>query len=95
MSKIICLKLTTGEELIGMEQHGAPGHYKDLANIIPIPSRETGKAGLALAPFLPYSDDESFYIPDSAIMIRHTPNTDMMNYYSSIFGSGIQVVKTL
>ena len=91
MSKIVCLKLMTGEELICKEV--MPGAYKDVAAIMMVPgSQNNGQIGLALMPFLPYSDNDTFNIRHDAIMIEHVPSTEMLNNYSRKFGAGIQVV---
>lgn len=94
MSKVVCLKLMTGEELIGQDM--GDNQYKDMAAIMMVPgSQNDGQVGLGLMPFLPYSDDESFVINENAIIIKHTPSIDMINNYNRIYGSGIQVVSGL
>jgi hypothetical protein len=94
MNEICCLKLTTGEELIGTRVLGRESVYKDLASIVMMPS-ENGKANLAVMPFLGYSDDDEFHFNPSTIILKHKPNQDLINYYNRIFGAGIQVVSSL
>lgn len=94
MNDIYCLKLTTGEELIGKRVGATASAYTDLATIVMMPS-EKGKASLALIPFLGYSEDDEFNFNPDHIMLRHKPNTELINYYNRIFGAGIQVVSSI
>lgn len=94
-SEIVCLKLMTGEELMG-KQDLQTGLYSDIASIMMVPnSQQNGQIGLALMPFLPYSDDTEFAIKDEAVMIRHKPSIEMLNNYNRQYGAGIQVVSSI
>lgn len=95
MEKIVCLKLTSGEELMG-KLDLETGKYSDVAAIMMVPnSQQNGQIGLALMPFLPYSDDTEFEFKEKDIMIRHTPSVEMINNYNRQYGAGIQVVKSI
>ena len=48
---------------------------------------------MALAPWLPFSDDKEFTIPSDWILITSEPAQDIVNNYNQMFGSGIVVPK--
>lgn len=97
MEKIVCLKLSSGEEVVGklIERHNDFIQLKDVASIIMMPGGQSGQVGLGLMPFLPYSDDKTFSFYRSFIMVDFDPNTDMLNNYNRMFGSGIQIAKSM
>ena len=86
-------KLLNGEELIAnIEVTGLGYTLKDPAAIV---IQQTAKGvGVALAPYMPYANSE-ITLYASAIVSESTPNLDMENEYSRIFGSGIQVVSSI
>jgi hypothetical protein len=86
-------KLLNGEELIAnVEVNGLGYTLKDPAAIV---IQQTAKGvGVALAPYMPYANSE-ITLYASAIVSESTPNLDMENEYSRIFGSGIQVVSSI
>jgi hypothetical protein len=86
-------KLLNGEELIAnVEVTGLGYTLKDPAAIV---IQQTAKGvGVALAPYMPYANSE-ITLYASAIVSESTPNLDMENEYSRIFGSGIQVVSSI
>lgn len=91
---IVCLKLISGEELIATKV--AKGVYSDIASIVMMPGQNgVQQVSLGLMPFLPYSDNDQFTFNESAIVIEHTPNQDLVNNYNRIFGAGIQVVSSM
>ena len=86
-------KTINGEELIASAEVCGLGYIlKDPAAIV---IQQTAKGvGVALAPYMPYAkSDITLYT--SAIVAESTPNLDMENEYSRIFGSGIQVVSSI
>lgn len=90
MGKVVCLKMVSGEELIG--QDNGSELYSDLAAIMMVPgNHNNGQVGLGLMPFLPYAEDSELHIPDTHIMIKFSPSDDMLNNYNRIYGSGIQI----
>ena len=48
---------------------------------------------MALAPWLPFSDDKEFTFPTDWILITSEPAQDIVNNYNQMFGSGIVVPK--
>lgn len=86
-------KLLNGEELIAKVKTTGLGYtLEDPAAIV---IQQTAKGvGVALAPYMPYAKDE-ITLYASAIVSESTPNLDMENEYSRIFGSGIQVVSSI
>lgn len=100
VGNIICLKLMSGEELVGTMVADKTNEtfvgIKEVASIIMMPGAGNGQQyGLGLAPFLGYSESDTFQIARTAIVVTHEPNIDMINNYNRLFGAGIQVVGTL
>lgn len=93
MSKIVCLKLSTGEEIICNEV--AEHYYEDIASIIMVPGQSGQQVGLGLAPFMPYLDEGKLFIHDSKVICKGTPTKEMLNNYNRIYGSGIQIASSL
>lgn len=88
---IKCLKLVTGEEVIGdYEENETSVKLGNAAAIMMLPN-PTGKLNIGLVPFLPYSDDNHYIIDKQHIIITHLPSTDLMNSYNRLYGSGIQI----
>jgi hypothetical protein len=86
-------KLLNGEELIANTEITDLGYtLKDPAAIV---IQQTAKGvGVALAPYMPYADSQ-ITLYASAIVSESTPNRDMENEYSRIFGSGIQIASSI
>lgn len=96
MDNIICLKLTTGDEIMGklIQEGTAELRLSDVAGIMMMPSA-SGQMNLGLMPFLPYSDLKAFSFKMEHIMVRHAPSVDLLNNYNRMFGSGIQIARTM
>lgn len=97
MDKIICLKLQSGEEVIGevFERNGVVTILKEVASIVMMPGQMQGQVGLGLMPFLPYAEGSKIEFSRAHIMVEFKPGTDMLNNYNRMFGSGIQIAKSL
>ena len=97
MDKIVCLKLLSGEEVIGkfFDKNGVATTLKDVASIVMMPGASHGQVGLGLMPFLPYAEDAKFGFAREHIMVEFEPGVDMLNNYNRMFGSGIQIAKTI
>lgn len=88
---IMCLKLITGEELIGsIDVNSSSFFITNPAAIVMMPG-STGKVNMGLVPFLPYSEDTRFEILKDHAIIVHNPSTELINNYNRLFGSGIQI----
>ena len=84
-------KLISGEELIG-EVFNVLADSVELKNPATIVIQQTQKGmGVGLAPYMPYAEEEKVFSRNSAIAREATPAVNMMNEYSRIFGSGIQI----
>lgn len=96
MDNIVCLKLQSGEEVIGklFEKNGVAFVLQDVASIVMMPGSLQGQVGLGLMPFLPYADEKKFSFNREHVMVEFAPGTDMLNNYNRMFGSGIQIAKS-
>jgi len=91
MSETKLLGLTSGEQIIAKSKFidgAAMWKLENPAIIIPV-----GKGELALAPWLPYStvEDTGIEIKDSSVTFVTTPRTELVNQYSTMFGSGLVI----
>lgn len=87
-------KLINGEELIGevISTHSDNFEMKNPAVIV---MQQTNDGlGVALAPYMPYATG-NIQLMKHAIASQATPDVKMENEYNRIFGSGIQIVKSL
>lgn len=95
---IKCLKISSGEEIVGSVAEETETHITldNVASVLMMPGGQGGQqVQLGLAPFLPYSEDGKFKINKTFVMVDFEPNTDMINNYNRIFGSGIQIATGL
>jgi len=90
MSKVKCIVLTTGLELMGdVEEKHEYVVLKEAAHVALVP--QNGKMGYAIIPWLPYAETNSFSINVNNILTTFEPSVDMLNYYSQVMGTGIQI----
>ena len=71
---------------------------KNPVQVVTIPPRsQTDSGGIAFSPFLEYSQEfkTGIEIKNSDVLTVTTPIVELENQYNSIFGSGIQIAKTL
>lgn len=93
LNGIKIIKLTTGEEIIGsMEQFGDNVTVTNPATVHLVPG-EGGRMGVAMVPFAPYAEEDSFMFGLDHIMTSYTPGLDLLNQYNQRFGSGIVVAR--
>lgn len=91
MDRYKVYKLSTGEEIIA-EVFSILGEVIILKSPATIIMQRTEQGvGVGLAPFMPYAQEEKVTINKSAIVAESIPATNMVNEYSRIFGSGIQI----
>lgn len=97
MDKIICLKLASGEEVVGKVDESDQDIIKlrDVASIVMMPGGGNGQVGLGLMPFLPYADDKGIEFNRRFVMVEFDPGVDMLNNYNRMFGSGIQIASAI
>jgi hypothetical protein len=86
-------KLINGEELIAKTKVTGIGYTLTEPAAIVIQRTEKG-VGVALAPYMPYANSE-INLYSTAIVSESTPNVDMENEYSRIFGTGIQIANVM
>jgi len=84
------VKFINGEELIGeAKQNSDYITMSDVAQIIMVPGKVEGQAGMALAPYMQYAKSKSFDFHVNNIMTMADPVDELYNQYNRIFGSGI------
>jgi hypothetical protein len=86
------MKLMNGDDVIADIKYGNDNIVilSGSAKIMMFPSEEGGM-GLALMPWLPYSDDKEVEIKEKNILITVIPSSQILNEYNERFGSGLVV----
>ena len=88
-----CFVLNNGQELIGevvdFDENLNCYNVKEPVMLMMVPSQDGRNFGIQMMPYLPYSASRTFSLTESNIFSIFEPNTEMLNRYSSMFGSGI------
>lgn len=101
MTNIVCFTLSSGEMIIGsyLDSQPEPIEFlkdqesffiEDSAQLIMQHVGE-GRMGLSLIPYAPFSDGSPVRFLTKAVNSIFTPSRDVLNEYSRMFGSGIQI----
>jgi hypothetical protein len=102
MTNIVCFTLSSGEMIIGSQIDSSnttksefiPDQddffIEDPAQLIMQHVGE-GRMGLSLIPYAPFSDGNPVRFLTKAVNSIFTPSRDVLNEYSRMFGSGIQI----
>ena len=98
MIKLITLK--TNHTILGdlVNEDDNKVKLKQPVQVVSIPPRsQTDSGGIAFSPFLEYSQEfrTGIEIQKNDILVISSPVVELENQYNSIFGSGIQIAKTL
>jgi hypothetical protein len=99
MIKLLTLK--TNHTLLGNVIDLPEFNYvtiKEPVQVVQIPPRAANDTGsIAFSPFLDYTNEfkSGIQIIKNDILTTTTPILELENQYNSIFGSGIQIAKTL
>ena len=85
-------KLINGEEIITKVKNddGDVIKCESPANIV-IQDAGDGKAGLGMAPYMPYIEDKKISISKSAVASYGEPDERLAAEYNRLFGSGLVV----
>jgi hypothetical protein len=89
------VRLTTGEDLIGELEVLNNSRYKVTdVGIVQLVSTQTG-VGISLYPFAPYAEKSEFIFKEEHVLTTFNPSVDLLNNYSQMFGSGIQIASSI
>ena len=89
MTEIKVFKLISGEELIGKVEITGLGYTIEAPATILMQQTKDG-VGLALMPYMPYTEGK-IKLFSQCIATEGTPSSKMINEYSRLFGSGIEI----
>lgn len=85
--KHVCIKLVTGEELIGTtESDMESDEYINLDNPFRLSGMydETGNYGIKITAFMSYSDDTLFTFKPNHVILYTYPTPELVSYYEEI-----------
>lgn len=89
--EIKVIRLVNGEEIIGDWVSGADNSYTlRKPAIVQMMPTQTG-VNIGLFPFAPYAEETTFEFRRDHVVTTFTPDTDLLNNYNQMFGSGIQI----
>ena len=99
MTKVIVLKLLSGEELIGKVDE-IPGAGDRIISIteplaIQLQRQQNGDVGVGLLPFMPYMDVKTVTFKSEHVMCVSEVDEKFKNQYNSIFGGIVTPPKKL
>ena len=97
MSDIMCYQLMNGQDIMGTAfEAGTTIIMKEPAAIHLVPAKSGGNQfGIALMPFVPYADLNRITIQKDKIVLSFAPTDELLNNYSKLFGSGIEIVSAM
>ena len=88
------LRLKSGEDIIAdvtLVDTEDTIKLENPAMLIPTGPSQGGQVQMGFGPWAPFSDDKQFEIPRDWLVYISTPNSDLLNQYNQMFGSGIVV----
>lgn len=96
MASIKIIRMMNGEEFIGELTSDNATYFKlrNIAIVQMLPS-QTGNFTVGLIPFAPYAEEVEFTFDTTHRTTMFTPNTELLNNYNRIYGSGLVVAKTM
>lgn len=98
MIKLITLK--TNHTILGdlVDENNNQIKIKQPVQVVSVPPRsQNDSGGIAFSPFLEYSQEfrTGIQISKNDILVITSPVVELENQYNTIFGSGIQIAKSL
>jgi hypothetical protein len=94
MSDVKCFQLFNGQDIMGDVSSIEDGKItiRNPAAIHLVPSEtQRGQFGVALMPFSPYAEFNKVELFYDKVVMQFDPSVDLLNNYSKLFGSGIQI----
>ena len=96
MDNVIVIRLVNGEEIVADASRSEISGVvlKNPAALVVQAGRD-GRPSVGLADYLMFSEKKEITISDEHILFSYEPTTDIKNAYSTSFGSGIVLAKSL
>lgn len=97
MDNVIVIRLVNGEEVVADASRSSEISGVVLKNpaALVVQAGRDGRPSVGLADYLMFSEKKEITISDEHILFSYEPNTDIKNAYSTSFGSGIVLAKSL
>ena len=91
------IRLVNGEEVVAAASRSSEISGVVLKNpaALVVQAGRDGRPSVGLADYLMFSEKKEITISDEHILFSYEPNTDIKNAYSTSFGSGIVLAKSL
>ena len=90
---IQCIKLSTGEDLIGEVSENLSGYEITISKpmAVGLAQGPGGNFQVGLFPYLPFAASDTFKFRKENVILVYDPVIELRNQYSTIKGSGIVV----
>lgn len=90
MSKVKCIRLDTGEVLIGFVERTMLGNYKITDAQICLTNTEDGKYEVNLAPWIPFAKEYTFVINSDLVQTIFEPRPQLETNFKVATGNKVR-----
>ena len=90
MSKVKCIRLDTGEVLIGFVERTILGNYKIIDAQICLTNKEDGKYEVNLAPWIPFAKEYTFILNSDLVQTVFEPRPQLETNFKVATGNKIR-----
>ena len=92
---VSCIKLVSGEDLIGEVFVGENTVEIDTPlQIVVVPTSNDNQFTVGLAPFMPFASTKKFSYSKDHVMLHYEPAPELNNDYNRVTGKGIIIPKS-
>ncbi len=90
MSKVKCIRLDTGEVLIGFVERTILGNYKIIDAQICLTNTEDGKYEVNLAPWIPFAKEYTFILNSDLVQTVFEPRPQLETNFKVATGNKVR-----
>ncbi len=90
MSKVKCIRLDTGEVLIGFVERTILGNYKIVDAQICLTNTEDGKYEVNLAPWIPFAKEYTFILNNDLVQTVFEPRPQLETNFKVATGNKVR-----
>ena len=90
MSKVKCIRLDTGEVLIGFVERTILGNYKIVDAQICLTNTEDGKYEVNLAPWIPFAKEYTFILNSDLVQTVFEPRPQLETNFKVATGNKVR-----
>jgi hypothetical protein len=92
---ISCIKIITGEDLIGeIVANENTVEIDTPLQIVVVPTQNNNQFTVGLAPYMPYAASKKLVFNNEHVLLHYAPAPELNNDYNRITGKGIVIPKS-